>query len=388
MSPSRENKFTSDENLKVLLNTMLHFAKIDLETTKNKSCYQTSLRTKQDHPKRIQSTLTNRGSLIWEAIGKFYVLHLPLKDFKNLPELILRKNFTGTKFCAESKIMDQILNNFMESCSCYLHNRMFNITNTNFMVEIDMGTWRRKLISCLAIYLHSRCSLKRVTNYTLLENKMLIVGNDLCSSSQCMSMNNGFVICISMLERKDFFVPSYEWSDHSQKTWEYIWIFGIMISFICYFIIIIVYQFIIDEKSLTSTIIVFQCVTLLFTGVSLVVALRIRHHTFSCKFIGIALHWGILASQIWTAIIAFDLSSKLRSISATIIKTNSVRLAGYSITAYVTPAIIVSTCTFLQTHHLIDRGYGANGFCFISDCRLVIYFFVIPLAIIFLIATF
>lgn len=285
-------------------------------------------------------------------------------------------------------MMDQIPNNFMESCSCYLRNRMFNITNTNFMVEIDMGTWRRKLISCLAVYLHSRCPLKRVTNYTLLENKMLIVGNDLCSSSQCMSMNNGFVICISMLERKDFFVPSYEWSDHSQKTWEYIWIFGIMISFICYFIIIIVYQFIIDEKSLTSTIIVFQCVTLLFTDASFVVALRIRHHTFSCKFIGIALHWGILASQIWTAIIAFDLSSKLRSISATIIKTNSVRLAGYDITAYVTPAIIVSTCTFFQTHHLIDRGYEANGFCFISDCRLVIYFFVIPLAIIFLITTF
>ena len=64
------------------------------------------------------------------------------------------------------------------------------------------------------------------------------------------------------------------------------------------------------------------------------------------------------------------------------------RLAGYGITAYVTPAIIVSTCTFFQTHHLIDRGYEANGFCFISDCRLVIYFFVIPLAIIFLIITF
>ena len=293
MSPSRENKFTPDENLKVLLNTTLHFAKIDLETPKNNSCYQTSLRIKPDHSKRIQSTLTNRGSIIWKAIGKFFVLHLPLKDFKNLRGLGLRKNFTGTKFCAESKMMGQIPNNFMESCSCYLRNRMFNITNTNFMVEIDMGTRRRKLISCLAVYLHSRCPLKRVTNYTLLENKMLIVGNDLCSSSQCMSMNNGFVICISMLERKDFFVPSYEWSDHSQKTWEYIWIFGIMISFICYFIIIIVYQFIIDEKSLTSTIIVFQCVTLLVTDASLVVALHIHHHTFGCKFIGIVLHWGI-----------------------------------------------------------------------------------------------
>ena len=186
-----------------------------------------------------------------ESHWKICVLYLPLKDFKNLLELGLRKNFTGTKFCAKAKMMDQILNNFMESCSCYLHNRMFNITNTNFMVEINMGTWKRKLISCLAIYLHSRCPLKRVTNYTLLEKKMLIVGNDPSSSSQCMSMNNGFVICISMHERKDFFVPSYEWGDHLQKTWEYSWICGIIISFVCYFIIIIVYQFIIDEKSLT-----------------------------------------------------------------------------------------------------------------------------------------
>ena len=64
------------------------------------------------------------------------------------------------------------------------------------------------------------------------------------------------------------------------------------------------------------------------------------------------------------------------------------RLAGYGITAYVTPSIIVTICIFLQTHHLIDKGYGANGFYFISDCRLVIYFFVISLAIIFLITTF
>ena len=80
-SPSRENKFTPDENLKVLLNTTLHFAKIDLETPKNNSCYQTNLHIKPDHSKRIQSTLTNRGSFIWKAIGNFFVLHLPSKDF-------------------------------------------------------------------------------------------------------------------------------------------------------------------------------------------------------------------------------------------------------------------------------------------------------------------
>lgn len=255
------------------------------------------------------------------------------------------------------------------------------------MVEIDMGTWRRKLISCLAFYLHSSCSLKQVKNYTLSKKKTLIAGNDLCNSSQYMSMNNSFVICISKYEGKDFFVLSYKWLKHLQKAWEYIWISGIIVSFVCYFVIIIVSQFIIEEKSLTSAIIVFQCVTLLVTDASLIVALRIPHNTFGCKFIGIVLQRGILAFQLWTAIIALDLSSKLRSFSRTFIKTNSLRLVGYGITAYVIPAIIVSTCVFLQIHHLNDRRYGANSICFISDCCLMIYFFVIPLAIIFLITT-
>ena len=104
-SPSRENEFIPDEVSKMLLNKTLHFTKVDLETLESNSSYQTSLYSKHDQSNCIQSIPSNRGSLIWEAIEKVYALDLPLKDFKNLSE------------CAEAKMIYQIPNNFMKSCS-------------------------------------------------------------------------------------------------------------------------------------------------------------------------------------------------------------------------------------------------------------------------------
>ena len=261
---------------------------------------------------------------------------------------------------------------------------MFDISNTNFLVEITRTSWKRKLISCSTFYLHSSCPLKRITNYTLFENKTLKVGNILYNASQYVPLNDSFRICYPTHDRKDLF-SSYEWQDDLSKALEYTSIYGTIVSIVYYSLVIIVYQFIKAVKRLPSATIVLQCVTLLLVNITFAVGFHMHGHAFGCELIAIFLHWGLLAAQLWTAIIAFDLSSQVRSVSATIVETRSTRLAAYCITAYIAPTIIVYTTFLLHMNHIIDMSYGENDICFINDFFSRLYFYWVSLAAIYFI---
>ena len=101
--------------------------------------------------------------------------------------------------------------------------------------------------------------------------------------------------------------------------------------------------------------------------------------------IAVFLHWGLLAAQVWTAIIAIDLSSKIHSVCAIIVKTNSTRLVAYCITAYIIPTIIVSTAFLLDIYHINDVSFGENDIYFVNDFYSKLYFYCIPSAAIYFI---
>ena len=260
---------------------------------------------------------------------------------------------------------------------------MFDISNTHFLVEITRTSWKRKLISCSTFYLHSSCPLKRITNYTLFENKTLKAGNILYNASQYVRLNNSFCICIPTHDRKDLF-SSYEWQDDLSKALEYTSIYGTILSIAYYSLVIIVYQFIKAVKRLPSATIVLQCVTLFLVNITFAVGFHMHGHAFGCELIAIFLNWGLLAAQLWAAIIAFDLS-QVRSVSTTIVETRSTRLAAYCITAYIAPTIIVDTTFLLHMNHIIDMSYGENDICFINDFFSRLYFCCVPLAAIYFI---
>ena len=384
MHLSKENRLPPKEVLLMLLNTSIPSSNIDVETNEGSLYYRISLNISQDQLIFIQKTLTSSKYPIWKTIEKVYLTSLPLKGFKNHLEIDFTKDFKGGRLCAKAVTVSNISNNFMENCSYIMHNKMFDISNTKFLVDIDRASWKRKLISCSTFYLHSNCPLKRVKNYTLFENKTLKMGDILYNTSQYVPLNNSFGICIPTHDRKHF-LSSYKWHDDLSKALEYISISGTIVSIVCYSIIIIVYQFIKAVKRLPSAAVVFQCVTLLVVDATFVVALLMHAHNFGCELIAMILHWGLLAAQLWTAIIAFDLSSKVRSVSAIIIKTNSSRLAAYCMTAYVTPTIIVGTTVLLHIYQIINMSYGENDICFINNFYSKLYFYCVPLAAIYFI---
>ena len=181
------------------------------------------------------------------------------------------------------------------------------------------------------------------------------------------------------------FAFPYEWHYHVLKASKYISISGLIVSIVCYSIIIFTYQFTKVAKRSSSAAIVFQCVTLLVTDTTFIAGLHMSNHDFACKLIGIFLHWELLASQLWTAIISFDLLLKVRSVSASIFKGNTVRIAIYCVIAYLIPTVIVVTTVLLDMYQIINMGYGENSICLINDYHSYLYFLTIPFATIFFI---
>ena len=384
MYPSKDNSLATNEVLLKLLNTSTPTSSVDIEINEGNIYHLIGMNINQDQLTLLQKTLADREYLTRIAIEKLYLTSLPSKDLKNRLETDFTKCFKGGQSCAEPVTVTNISDNFMENCSYIFQNRMFDISNTNFWVEINRTSWKRKLISCSLFYLHSSCPLKQITNYTLFENKTLKVGNNFYNASQYVPLNDSFRICIPTNARKVLF-SSYEWHDNLSKALDYISISGTIMSIVSYAVIIIVYQFIKAVKRSPSATIVFQCITLLVVDTTFLVAIRMHFHTFGCKVIAIFLHWGLLAAQLWTAIIVFDLSLKVRSVSAIFVKTDSTRLAAYCITAYIIPTFIVGTTVHLHIYHIIDMSYGENGICFINNPYSKLYFYCIPLAAIYFI---
>lgn len=156
-------------------------------------------------------------------------------------------------------------------------------------------------------------------------------------------------------------------------------------SIVCYSIIIFIYQFTKIVKRSSSAAIALQCLTLLVTDTTFIAALHMSNHDFACKLIGIFLHWELLASQLWTMIISFDLLLKVRSVSAGIFKRNTARIATYCVIAYLIPTVIVGTTVLLDMYQIINMRYGENDIWLINDCHSYLYFFIIPFATIFFI---
>ena len=382
---AKTNKTTVEEKLEMFLNMTLSGSLKNIKVNEGNLFYQTSLNISEEKLYYIQTAMSNLESPIWKVVAKFYFTSLSLNIIGNLSEVSFTKHFKGRRLCAEKGFITENPSNFTSECNVFSFNRTLNHSNTNFLIEANKTSWKRTLISCPVFYLHSNCPLQRVTNYTLLENKTLKIGNIFYNTSQYVPLNGSIGICIHTQSNRKYFVTSYKWYDTLLKPLEYITIFGAIISIVCYFIIMNIYHFVKELKSLSSTTIVFQCGTLFFTDTIFIIALYMYNNDFGCQLIGIMLHWGLLAAQLWTAIIAFDQLSRIGVVSSTIVQTNFVRLTKYCAIAYITPTIITVITVFLDIYHVLNIGYGKYNVCFIYDLHSKIYFYIIPLAAIFLI---
>ena len=101
-----------------------------------------------------------------------------------------------------------------------------------------------------------------------------------------------------------------------------------------------------------------------------------------CKVIGILLHWSLLTSFMWMAVMSYDF---LVTFSRLFIATNrqkNRRFRHHFLFATLLPTSITLVCFFLGISKEDLSGYGANGRCFVSKFWANLFAFVVPVALI------
>ena len=125
------------------------------------------------------------------------------------------------------------------------------------------------------------------------------------------------------------------------------------------------------------------CATLLFADTTLLVGNQQLSIKVACKVIAIILHWALLATQVWTAVTAFNVLSKFGSVALALTKKSSKQFCQYCLIAYLLPSIIIVLTITLDETSVYDIGYGKRNTCFIYNFYPKLYFYIISFAITF-----
>ena len=216
-----------------------------------------------------------------------------------------------------------------------------------------------------------------MSNYTITTDLSLVAENKYYNTSQYVPTTVGVSVCLEELKK------GYKWYQSVLNAQKYISIIGTSISILAYIGIILFYTFVKQLSNLSSRNIVALCATLLFADTTFIVANQQLNNKMACKVIAIVLHWALLAAQVWTAVIAFDLLSKFGSVALALTKKSNKRFCQYCLTAYLPPSIILALTVTLNETSVYDIGYGKRNMCFIYDFYPKLYFYIIPFAITF-----
>ena len=327
---------------------------------------------------KIHKILTQPNITLWKTVNILYISAITNHAPTMLYGVDLKHVFPGGRLCVDPTIEVSPQGNFTDTCSYQIDNANISYIDTSLFLAIQPGQVRRTVSVCSNYYLHSPCRLREiVSNYTIAKDLSLIAENKHYNSSQYVPTRVGVSVCLEELKR------GYKWYQSVLNAQKYISIIGTSISILAYIGIILFYTFVKKLSNLSSRNIVALCVTLLFADTTFVVANQQLNNIVACKVIAIVLHWALLAAQVWTAVIAFDLLSKFGSVALALTKKSSKRFYQYCLIAYLIPSIILALTVTLNETSVYGIGYGKRNTCFIYNFYPKLYFYIIPFAITF-----
>ena len=327
---------------------------------------------------RIYNILTRPDITLWKTVSVLYISAIKNHSPTMLHGVDPKYAFPGGRLCADPVIEVNPKGNFTDTCSYQIDNVNISYMDASLFLAIQPGQVRRTVSVCSNYYLHSTCRLREiVSNYTIMKDLSLITENKHYNSSQYVPTKGGISVCLEELKK------GYTWYQSVLNAQKYISVIGTSISILAYIAIILSYTLMKELKNLSSKTIVALCATLLFADTTFLVATQQLNNKLACKVIAIILHWALLAAQVWTAVIAFDLLSRFGSVAVALRKKSRIRFCQYCLVAYLLPLIILVLTVTLNETSVYDIGYGKRNTCFIYNFYPKLYFYIIPFAIAF-----
>ena len=286
--------------------------------------------------------------------------------------------------CAESIRLNENVN-FTTKCDALCNGTFINQSNISMWVEFRKKYVTRNLFTCNRFYLHSQCTLKKLSqnDFQVNGSKYLLHKEDktkVYPVEQYIPLQNEFGVC--MLPKDDY--P--KWMTLLLAIEGYISIICTSISICCYVVIIVTFYAYKQLRNAGGLVGLSMCSCLLVTD-SLYLTTNIIYRTSAnifklCAAVGIMMHYGLLTAHMWSLLIAFDIASKFHGLHVTQREIKRFyKSCGF---AFGVPLLIIVLCLILNFNDILYFGYGDRNICFIIGFTARLIFYIIPVALIWL----
>ena len=163
---------------------------------------------------------------------------------------------------------------------------------------------------------------------------------------------------------------------------------GTVTSILCLSVLLITYTIFNKElQTLPGKNIMCLSGTMMLTHIVYTISLHADIHAELCKVVGILLHWLVISSFLWMAVIAFDLYVTFRKPSRLSSMQKRNRFHVYLGFTFGISVFILTLCITLEFSGKNLMGYGIRNICFVTNFWANLFGFVVPVGSILLINT-
>ena len=242
-----------------------------------------------------------------------------------------------------------------------------NIKDGSVIPEGNIQVCRRTQSNCSGVFI----GLEK-HEYVILPNVSLY-RNQTGESMDFLMLNGTAYICVDYSS----YYKTKAKQGRSSKLLDLLSFIGLCASIPCLVLVLLTYSLFNDLRTVPGVNLMNLTLSLLLTHV-LVFGIKATHIKPLCNAIAVLLHYLYLVTFTWMSIIAFDTYRTFSRKCYSRQRTNNSRLIALGwLPAFV---FIVVTCFNLDISGKVAIGYGDDEYCWISNPRLNLFLFVIPVA--------
>ena len=330
------------------------------------------------------STYQDSNESIFQHVDSFMLNSIKDYQVSSPYNWDIYRLYPGGKPCAESVRWTENCDSTTK-CDIFCDGTFINQSNIYMWVEFRQKYAIRNLLTCDRFYLHSQCTLKKLSanDFQVNESKYLVHKEDktkVYPVEQYIPLQNGFGTCILSID--DY--P--RWMKLLLIVEGYISFICTSISICCYVVVIVTFYAYRQLRNAGGLAGLSMCSCLLVTD-SLYLTINVIYKTSGnifelCATVGIMMHYGLLTAHMWSVLIAFDIASTFHGLN---VKQRGIkRFYKTCAVAFVVPLLIIVLCIILNFNDILYFGYGDGNICFIVGFAARLVFYIIPVACIWL----
>ncbi|XP_066922116.1 uncharacterized protein [Clytia hemisphaerica] len=305
--------------------------------------------------------------------------------------------FPEHRTCAKPKIVsiDEILfNKNTVSKTMSYRNQSLHPSNLTLWISkrSSNDSFQEYFSVCEGFYLTKPCFRKTLNSSDIInitDNLKLITKSHIqYTFNEYIPTSDGYETCVANNKNTSSISKDNDRYYIIRQIEFYITVIGTPLSIVCYIWIITTYFIFKDLRTVPGLNNCLMCLSLLFSDIFFLSTLKAHEDKTSCTTVAVAMHWSLLSAFFWVLIISYDLVKRFGSFTSNSRDRELKRMSYRSAMAFGIPLVIVSIALGLDTSGDVAVGYGENHVCWITNLNARIVLYIVPTALVILIALF